>query len=201
MAELHVQPRRNNYWWLWLLLAIIIIGGALYYYFNYYQKNHTASYLTDTDSSYQTTANVDTTNTASTGSDSWGGINFDSPDTTYKEISNKKITTKADAQFVIYSVNNGDLFSNNKSELSKEGKESLHQILTSINQRFHSPEIKIYDQTDTTRVDSLDIQRTQSVINYLNEGSKDQGRITANHSGGQGVLPTKTNTTNIVVKR
>lgn len=201
MAELHVQPRHNNYWWLWLLLAIIIIGGALYYYFNYYQKNHTASYITDTDSSYQTTANVDTTNTASTSSDSWSGINFDSPDTTYTEISDKNVTTKADPQFVIYSISNRDLFSNNKGELSKEGKESLHQIRTSIDKRFHSPEIKIYDQTDTSHLDSLAMERTQSVINYLDEGSKNKGQITAYHSGERGVLPTKANTMNIVVKR
>lgn len=201
MAELHVQPRHNNYWWLWLLLAIIIIGGALYYYFIYYQKNHTASDITNTDSSYQTTANVDTTNTASTSSDSWGRINFDSPDTTYSEISDKNITTKADPQFVIYSISDQDLFSNNKSELSKEGKESLHQIRTSINKRFHSPEIKIYEQTDTSRVDSLAMERTQSVIHYLDGESKNKGQITAYHSGEGEVLPTKTNTMHIVVKR
>ena len=173
MAELHVQPKRNNYRWLWLLLALIIIAGAVYYYFNYYQKNDTGTNTTNTDTTYQESrADVDTINTASAGDNLWSQVNFDSPDTTYTEISDKKVTTKANSHFVVYTISTGDLFSDNKSDLSKDGKESLKQVRTSISQRFDSPEIKIYDQTDTSHIDSLAMERAKSVSDYLANNSK-----------------------------
>jgi len=203
MAELHVQPKRNNYGWLWLLLAILIIGGALYYYFNYYKKSDTTGYTTHTDSTHQqNNRNTNTVDTASKPDNLWSQVNFDSPDTTYTEVSDKKVSTKANAHFVIYSLNSNDLFSDNKSDLNKEGKESLQQVRTSISQRFTSPDIKIYDQTDTSHIDSLAMERAQSVSDYLSKNSKiDKNRITVYHPGEPASLPTKTNTMNIVVKR
>lgn len=202
MAELHVQPKRNNYWWLWLLLAIIIIGGALYYYFNYYKKGDTVV-STNTDTTYQTSsAPADSENTVSTGDNLWSQVNFDSPDTTYAEISDKKVTAKANAHFVIYSISNGDLFTGNKSDLSSEGKETLKQVRTSISDRFTSPEIKIYNQVDTSSVDSLARERAQSVSDYLGNNSKiEKSKISVYQPGEPASLPTKENTVNIVVKR
>lgn len=203
MAELHVQRKRNNYWWLWLLLALIIIAGALYYYFNYYDKNNTGSNTTTTDTSYnQATTGNDTVNTVSSGDNLWSQVNFDSPDTTYNEISDKKVSTKANAHFVIYTISIHDLFKDNNADLSNDGKESLKQVRKSIGERFHSPEIKIYDQTDTTRIDSLAMERANAVSDYLAANSKiTKSQVTIYHPGEPAAVPTKMNTVNIVVKR
>jgi hypothetical protein len=125
MAELHVQPKRNNYWWLWLLLALIIIAGGLYYYFNYYQKDNGVTNTTNTDTSYrESTTNVDTINTVAAGDNLWSQVNFDSPDTTYDEVSDKKVATKANAHFVIYTISSNDLFPEKKKgpEQRRQGK-------------------------------------------------------------------------------
>ena len=182
MAELHVQRKRNNYGWLWLLLAILIIGGALFYYFNYYKKDNSTGFTTNTDSSYhQSARSTDTINTTNYSDNLWSQVNFDSPDTTYAEISDKKVSIKANAHF---------------------GRESLQQVRTSIGQRFNAPDIKIYNQTDTSHIDSLAMERAESVSGFLGENSKiDKSRITVYHPGEPASLTTKSNTVNIVVKR
>ncbi len=203
MAELHVQRKRNNYGWLWLMLAILIIGGALFYYFNYYKKDNSTGFTTNTDSSYhQSARSTDTINTTNYSDNLWSQVNFDSPDTTYAEISDKKVSIKANAHFVIYYIVNKDLFSDNESGLNKNGRESLQQVRTSIGQRFNAPDIKIYNQTDTSHIDSLAMERAESVSGFLGENSKiDKSRITVYHPGEPASLPTKSNTVNIVVKR
>jgi outer membrane protein OmpA-like peptidoglycan-associated protein len=209
MAELHVQRKKNSYWWLWLLLAIIIIGGAIYYYLNYYQKGKTVTGTT-TDSTYST--NNSTTDSTNPPTDSttvemgqanlWSQIDFNSPDTTYSEVTDKNIKTQSNAHFVIYSMSTQNLFVDNKSDLSNEGKQRLNQIGNSINKRFNSADVKIYDQSDTSHPDRLAVQRAESISNYLVNNSKlDQSHITVYQRGEQGSVPDKNNMVNIVVKR
>ena len=102
MAELHVQPKRNNYWWLWLLLILIIIA-ALIYYFNYYQKGKQMELPGAADS----TATINNADTASPAvaptANLWDQVDFDSPDTSYPEVTDKNLITKSNSHFVIYS--------------------------------------------------------------------------------------------------
>lgn len=203
MAELHVQPKRNNYWWLWLLLAIIIIGGAIFYYVNYYQKGKTLFNTTNTDSTYsQNTTPADSTNMGLGQANLWDQIDFNSPDTTYNEVTDKNVTTKSNAHFVIYSMNTQNLFVDNKSDLSNDGRNSLNQIASSINKRFNSADVKLYAQSDTAQADQLAVQRAESISNYLSNNSNlDQSHITVYHPGEPSSVPGKSNTVNIVVKR
>lgn len=203
MAELHVQPKRNSYWWIWLLLAIIIIGGAIYYYVNYYQKGETITGTTTTDSAYSSnTATTDSTTVEMGQANLWNQVDFDSPDTTYPELTDKNITTKSNAHFVIYSMNTQNLFDDNKSDLSNEGRQRLNQIGSSINKRFNSADVKIYDQSDTTQPDRLAVQRAETISNYLvNNAKLDKSHITVYRPGEQASVPKKSNTVNIVVKR
>jgi flagellar motor protein MotB len=206
MAELHVQPKRNNYWWLWLLLAIIIIGGAIYYYVNYYQKGKTITGTTS-DSTYSTNNTMtdttsDTTTVAMGHANLWSQVDFNSPDTTYSEVTDKNIKTRSNAHFVIYTLNSQDLFVNDKSDLSNNGKQSLKQVGASINKRFDSSDVKIYDQADTTKQDRLATERAEMVRNYLINNSKlDQQHVTVYQRGEPASVPDKSNTVNIVVKR
>jgi outer membrane protein OmpA-like peptidoglycan-associated protein len=203
MAELHVQPRRNNYWWLWLILAIIIIGGAVYYYLNYYQKDNTRSNnTTTTDStSYNQQNKTDSTNVPTTAN-LWSQVNFDSPETTYTEITDKEVRAKADAHFVIYSMNDSTLFENNNSELRNDGKKGLKQIAASIDQRFKDRDVRIYNQTDSTKQDQLADARAENVKKYLIKNSKsDENKVSVYKVGEPSSLPTKNNTVNIVVNR
>ncbi len=210
MAELHVQPKRNNYWWLWLLLAIIIIAGAIYYYLNYYQKGKTIEGTT-TDSTYSTSNNTaDSTSVTAADSTSrqtgranlWSQIDFNSPDTTYPEVTDKSVTTRSNAHFVIYTLNSKDLFQNDKSDLSDKGKQSLNQVGASINKRFDSADVKIYAQADTTKQDQLAMERSESVRNYLVDNSKlRQQHISVYQRGEPASVPSNSNTVNIVVKR
>ncbi len=202
MAELHVQPKKNSYWWLWLLLAIILIAGAIYYYLNYYQKGEQIA-PTTTDSTYSTNNTASDSTTVAMGhANLWSQIDFNSPDTTYSEVTDKNIKTQSNAHFVIYSLNTNNLFPNDKSELSDKGKQSLNQIGASINKRFDSADVKIYDQSDTTKQDRLATERAEMVRNYLIDNSKlNQQHVTCYQRGEPASVPDKSNTVNIVVKR
>jgi len=205
MAELHVQPKRNNYWWLWLLLVILIIAAAVYYYLNYYQKGNTLSNSTTTDStSYnrQNNATTDSTNVAPANANLWSQINFNSPDTIYAEVTDKNVTEKANAHFVIYSINDNALFDNNKSDLRDDGKRSLKQIGASIDKRFENADVRIYNQTDSLKRDQLADERAEAVKKYLINNSKlKENHISVYKVGESSSLPTNSNTIDIVVNR
>lgn len=201
MAELHVQPKRNNYWWLWLLLILIIIA-ALIYYFNYYQKGKQLELPGAADS----TATVNNADTASPAvaptANLWDQVDFDSPDTSYPEVTDKNLITKSNSHFVIYSEDVSNLFENGKSDLSKEGKQSLDQVASSINKRFNTADVRIYAQSDTAHADQLAMQRGESVSNYLVKNTNiDQSRISVFHPGEGTSVPDKKDQVSIVVKR
>lgn len=202
MAELHVQPKKNNFWWLWILLAIIIIAGLIYY-FNYYQKGETMEMASPADSSYTLNNSSDTSVTGiAPAANLWDQVDFNSPDTTYPELTDKNVTTKSNAHFVIYSMDVQNLFADSKSDLSKDGKQSLDQVASSINQRFKSVDVRIYAQSDTSHADQLALQRGESISNYLAQNSSlDRSRISVYHTGEGTSVPDKKNTINIVVKR
>jgi outer membrane protein OmpA-like peptidoglycan-associated protein len=201
MAELHVQPKRNNYWWLWLLLILIIIA-ALVYYFYYYQKGKQLELPGAADS----TATINNADTASVAvaptANLWDQVDFDSPDTSYPEVSDKNLVTKSNSHFVIYSEDVSKLFENGKSDLSKEGKQSLDQVASSINKRFNTADVRIYAQSDTAHADQLAMQRGESVSNYLAKNTNiDQSRISVFHPGEGTSVPGKKDQVSIVVKR
>ena len=201
MAELHVQPKRNNYWWLWLLLILIIIA-ALIYYFNYYQKGKQLELPGAADS----TATINNADTASPAvaptANLWDQVDFDSPDTSYPEVTDKNLVTKSNSHFVIYSEDVSNLFENGKSDLSKEGKQSLDQVASSINKRFNTADVRIYAQSDTAHADQLAMQRGESVSNYLVKNTNiDQSRISVFHPGEGTSVPDKKDQVSIVVKR
>jgi outer membrane protein OmpA-like peptidoglycan-associated protein len=201
MAELHVQPKRNNYWWLWLLLILIIIA-ALVYYFYYYQKGKQLELPGAADS----TATINNADSASPAvaptANLWDQVDFDSPDTSYPEVSDKNLVTKSNSHFVIYSEDVSKLFENGKSDLSKEGKQSLDQVASSINKRFNTADVRIYAQSDTAHADQLAMQRGESVSNYLAKNTNiDQSRISVFHPGEGTSVPGKKDQVSIVVKR
>lgn len=201
MAELHVQPKRNNYWWLWLLLILIIIA-ALIYYFNYYRKGKQLELPGAADS----TATINNADTASPAvaptANLWDQVDFDSPDTSYPEVTDKNLVTKSNSHFVIYSEDVSNLFENGKSDLSKEGKQSLDQVASSINKRFNTADVRIYAQSDTAHADQLAMQRGESVSNYLAKNTNiDQSRISVFHPGEGTSVPDKKDQVSIVVKR
>ena len=201
MAELHVQPKRNNYWWLWLLLILIIIA-ALVYYFYYYQKGKQLELPGAADS----TATINNADSASPAvaptANLWDQVDFDSPDTSYPEVTDKNLVTKSNSHFVIYSEDVSKLFENGKSDLSKEGKQSLDQVASSINKRFNTADVRIYAQSDTAHADQLAMQRGESVSNYLAKNTNiDQSRISVFHPGEGTSVPGKKDQVSIVVKR
>lgn len=200
MAELHVQPKKNNFWWLWLLLAIIIIAGLIYY-FNYYQKGKTLPLDTTNDSTLNSyTEPVDTG--VAPNANLWDQVNFDSPDTSYAEVTDNNVVVKSNAHFAIYSTTVDHLFADGKSDLSIEGKQSLNQVGASIHQRFNPGDVRIYAQSDTTRADALALQRGKEISDYLVSNSGiDQGHISVFHPGEGTSVPDKKNAVNIVVKR
>jgi len=201
MAELHVQPKRNNYWWLWLLLILIIIA-ALVYYFYYYQKGKQLE-LPGTADSTATINNADTASmSVAPTANLWDQVDFDSPDTSYPEVTDKNLVTKSNSHFVIYSEDVSNLFENGKSDLSKEGKQSLDQVASSINKRFNTADVRIYAQSDTAHADQLAMQRGESVSNYLVKNTNiDQSRISVFHPGEGTSVPDKKDQVSIVVKR
>jgi flagellar motor protein MotB len=203
MPELHEKPKRNNYQWLWLLPAVIIVSGVTYYYFNYYPKNKPGASATVTGSLYNENNDPTTSESNRSGPlNSWGRIDFDSPDTAYAEVTDKNVAIKSDAQYVIYSLNSQNVFADNKSDLSNQGRQSLHQIGASINQRFQSDDIKIYDKSDTLPPGSIAEERAESVCNYLiNDSKLNQSHVTFYYTSKPSSAASKSGTVNIVVKR
>ncbi len=202
MAALQAQPKKNNYRWLWLP-AILVISGVVYYYLNYYQKNKTEAGTKITGSISGEDNNPHGSESMGSGPlNTWGRIDFNSPDTTYAEITNKDVTVKSNPQFVIYSINSQNVFADNKSDLSNEGKQGLNQIGASINQRYKSADIKIYDKSDTIEPGRLAEERAESIANYLIHNSKlDQGHLTFFYKSKPSSKADKSSTVNIVVKR
>jgi outer membrane protein OmpA-like peptidoglycan-associated protein len=110
--------------------------------------------------------------------------------------------TKSNSHFVIYSEDVSHLFENGKSDVSKEGKQSLDQIASSINKRFTTADVRIYAQSDTAHADQLAMQRGESVSNYLAKNTNiDQSRISVFHPGEGTSVPGKKDQVSIVVKR
>ena len=155
------------------------------------------------DSSYSINNSSDTSTVAMAPSANlWDQIDFNSPDTSYPEVTDKNVTTKSNAHFVIYSMDVQNLFADGKNELSNDGKQSLNQIDSSINQRFKTADVRIYAQSDTSNADQLALQRGESISNFLTKNSSlDQSRVSVYHPGEGISVPTKKNTVSIVVKR
>lgn len=202
MAELNKQPNSNNYWWLWLFV-LLIIGGALYLYLNNKQDNKTQSGTKITGPiSHEDDDPFGSVSSGSGPKNSWDGIDFNAPDTIYAEVSDQQVAVKSNAQYVIYSLSTQNVFSGNQSELSNEGKQGLNQIGASINQRYHSADIKIYDKAETKQPGRLSEERAESIANYLIHNSNiDQRHLTFYYTDHASPESGKNNTVNIVVKR
>lgn len=202
MAELHVQPKRNSYWWVWLILALLIIGGAIYWYLNYYQKG-TGTVVPARDSTAVTTPPTgDSVNLAMGQASAWDQVDFNSPDTTYLEMTDRNIKTQYNAHFVIYSLPGRSLFASGNSSLTAAGKQHLDQVGASINQRFNKAEVQVYDRSDRYAPGRLAVQRAESVSNYLVRNSQlDQCQVTVYQSGQASATAGHSDLVDIVVKR
>lgn len=202
MAELHVQPKRKNDWWLWVILILIIIG-AIYYYVNYYQKNNIVDNTTTfVDSTEQNNASPDTAKLALAGANLWNQVDFNSPDTTFSEISDSHITVKSNAHFIIYSVPDQTLFEINKSNFSSDGTKILTQVGESIAKRFDSADVRIFDNSDSTVSENLASQRAKAVSDYLVNSSKlNKNHVSVYQTEEPITLPEQRNRDFIVVKR
>lgn len=207
MAELHVQPKRNNYWWLWVILIIIIIAGA-YYYFNVYKKdkpvdpNSTTLLDSSASSSNQMEVKPDTSSLSLSSANLWNQVDFNSPDTSFSEVNDSRITVKSNAHFLIYSLSSQYLFENNISNLSKEGMRSLNQVGASIKKRFNSADVRVLDNTDSTTSQSLANERAKAINNYLVDSlNLGQSQVSVFETGEPMKIPDKSNTDYIVVKK
>ncbi|MEO8821756.1 MAG: hypothetical protein ABI267_05355 [Ginsengibacter sp.] len=203
MAELHVQPKRKNYWWLWIILIIIIIG-AIYYYVNYYHKDKVVENTTTfvDSSNEQNNVSPDTAKLALAGANLWNQVDFNSPDTTFNEISDSHITVKSNAHFIIYSVPDQTLFEINKSNFSSDGTKILTQVGESIAKSFDSADVRIFDNSDSTVSENLASQRAKAVSDYLVNSSKlNKNHVSVYQTGEPITLPEQTNRDFIVVKR
>lgn len=204
MAELHVQPKRNNYWWLWVILIIIIIAFA-YYFFDVYKKNNTVETNSTTlldSSNNQNEAQPDTSTLSLAGDNLWNQVDFNSPDTSFSEVNDSRITLNSNAHFLIYSLSSQYLFENNNSSLTREGKSSLNQVGTSIKRRFDSADVRVLDNTDSTTSKSLASERSKAINNYLVDSlNLGQSHVSVFQTGEPMKIPDKSNTDYIVVKK
>ena len=86
--------------------------------------------------------------------------------------------------------------------MRNDGKKGLKQIAASIDQRFKDGEVRIYNQTDSTKQDQLADARAENVKKYLIKNSKlQENNVSVYKVGEPSSLSTKSNTVHIVVKR
>lgn len=166
MAELNVQPKRSNSGWIWLLLALLALGIL---FFLIKGCNNT-SVTTGTGDSTVTT-HTDNANVLATTEPDWGSVDFNAPESSYDEVTDKDISVRGNDAYTIYTLGENVLFSTDQNALQESATAKLEQITASLNKRFKGASIGIYGSTDSTGTaghnKQLGAERAEAVKSWI----------------------------------
>lgn len=177
MAELDVQPKSKSPWWIWLLLILVILG--LIFFLRGCNNDETAA-TGDADS----TANIEATTVPD-----WDNVDFNSPDASYEEITDKEISVRGNDQYTIYGLGENILFATGKDEIQGSAEAQLKQISGSLEKRYNGASIAVYGNTDSTgnagQNKKLGEERAESVKQWLVKNANIAEDKISVHSKGQ----------------
>lgn len=168
MAELHVEKKKSSPW-LWVIIGIVALLIILFFLFrnNKDKDDNLMNNKTDSLATTQATTNAVATTTPA----DWEGIDYNSPVTSYDEITNKDIEVRNSDKYAIYSIGQNILFDTDKSTIRTGAEDNLKQITESIRKRFDNKEVRIYGFTDNTGAKDynkeLSEQRAEAVKSWL----------------------------------
>lgn len=159
MAELDVQPKKKNPF-IWIILILVLLALLLLFIRGCNtsdQKNNTLP--------------GDTSGIVAATVTNWDSINFDVPDASYDEVTDKAIQVRGNSKYSIYTLGENVLFATDQSAIQTNGETQLKQISASLKKRYSGASIAIYGNTDSTGTAShnkeLGAERAAAVKNWL----------------------------------
>lgn len=181
MAELNVQPKKTNPI-LWIILALIAL--ALLFFLIRGTKHNTVTDTAGKDTVAKTVAR-------------WDQVDFNSPATSYNEVTDKGITIRGNGRYAIYAIGENILFAKDQSTIYPNAEKQLQQITASLKKRFDGASLAIYGSTDATGTaahnQKLGADRAKAVRNWLIEHGISEDKITVQSKGESD--PVASNTT------
>jgi outer membrane protein OmpA-like peptidoglycan-associated protein len=195
MADLDVQPKkRGSSLWMWLLLALAALVIVFFLARGCNNDNDKNAAATTTADSSIT---VSTDNTAGRNRD-WD-IDFNAPEASYQEITDKNINVRGNDNYAIYSLGENILFDSDQKNIRPNAEKNLKQIAESISKRYKGGEVRIYGHTDAEGSKGynkeLAEQRAEAVRAWLvKNGNVSEDRITLQPVGE--AQPVASNATN-----
>lgn len=174
MAELNVQPKKSSPI-LWVVLTLI----ALVFLF----------FLVRGCSETKTGNSPDTTarDTIATTVPDWDAVDFNSPGTSYDEVTDKGVIIRSTAVYTIYGIGENILFAKDQSNIQVSADTQLIQIAASLKKRFEGASLAIYGHTDATGTAAhnkqLGADRAASVKNWLVEHGFSADKISIQSKG------------------
>lgn len=185
MAHLEVKPKRGAPWWLWLLLALIAL--ALIFFF----INRSNSDMKEDNNLKDTTENkaVNRGDTLATTEPDWNAVDFNTPESSDANITDKDISVRAGERYTIYSLGENILFATDKKDVQSNSEAKLKQISAALEKDFKGAYIGVFGNTDSTGTadhnKQLGAERAAAVRAWLiNRGGIDQSKIST-HSRGE----------------
>jgi outer membrane protein OmpA-like peptidoglycan-associated protein len=184
MAELNVQPKRKGSILPWIILGLVILALI---YFLVRGCDGGASNGTAGDSTSRGDK-IGVTSTPDDGTSLWGDVDFNAPEMTYDEITDKNINVRGNERYAIYGLGENILFDEGKATIRSQAEQNLKQITASIAKRYNDGNIRIYGHTDATgsagNNKELAERRAEAVRNWLvQNGAITNNRVTVNAIG------------------
>ncbi|MXV16664.1 OmpA family protein [Hufsiella ginkgonis] len=180
MAELEVQPKRSGSWWIWLLLALI----ALAILFFLFKGCNTGTTATGSGDSIQ----ADSSGVVAATGPNWDNVDFNSPATSYEEVTDADIVVTGNDRYTIYSLGENILFGPDQSTLQPGAEAKLKMVATSLERRFKGASIGVYGSADSTGTKghnlAIGAERAEAVKNWLTRNGVTADKISV-HSLGE----------------
>lgn len=176
MAEIDVQPKKKSPV-LWII-GLIIILALLFFLLRGCNDN-----------ANQQTKGTDSTAVVATTVTDWDSIDFNSPTTSYEEVTDQGIEVRGNDRYSIYGLGENVLFATDQSSIQSGAEQQLNQISASLKKRFDGASIAVYGNTDSTGTAghnaALGAQRAEAVKNWLVEKAGISADKISVHSRGE----------------
>lgn len=174
MAELNVQPKKGSPF-LWILIALI----ALALLFFLIRGCGETRYNGIADSTAKDTLAKTVVN--------WKQVDFNSPATSYQEVTDTGITVRGNAQYTIYGLGENILFAKDQSTIQNGAEAQLQQVASSLKKRFDGASVAIYGSTDATGTaahnQKLGADRAKAVRTWLIAHGISEDKISVQSKG------------------
>ncbi|TDH26814.1 OmpA family protein [Segetibacter sp. 3557_3] len=171
MADLHVQPKKKSILpWILLILGVLAL---LFFLLRGCNNDNNAAATGDS-----TVAATTTPDNGANATNTWGDVDFNAPEATYPEITDKNISVRGNDRYSIYGLGENILFDEGKATIRKDAEQNLRQITGSINQRYKGSQLRIYGYTDAVGSAGYNKELSEQRARAVSEWLSSNGEIT-----------------------